>query len=331
MSEVMTATGPVRADALGVVLPHEHIFINELREDRANGLLNNAAVMRRELERFAEAGGTTIVELTSGELTAGACPDPKGLYSGVPSTGYAEHGTRAVNHVLALRELSVQTGVNLVLGTSHYRDPYLDEVWLDRASVDEIAERMVLDLTEGFPGTSVRAGIIGEVGADKWHVSAREERSIRAAARAHKRTGATVTTHTSKWPVGTEVIDLLVAEGVEPSRIIAGHASTIDIAEYHLDLARRGVYVQFDTIRGGSPAGVERWLDMVLALVSAGHADQVLLSHDVCLRDHLGQNGGCGYTYLLTDFLGLLHKRGLEPAETDRLVRDNPRRALTAS
>ena len=40
--------------------------------------------------------------------------------------------------------------------------------------------------------------VIGEIGADHPYPSAREERSFRAAARAHRRTGATITTHAAR-------------------------------------------------------------------------------------------------------------------------------------
>ena len=39
---VMTVTGPVAADDLGVTLPHEHVFIDLTREYRGNGLLNDS-------------------------------------------------------------------------------------------------------------------------------------------------------------------------------------------------------------------------------------------------------------------------------------------------
>ncbi|QGN58813.1 phosphotriesterase [Nostocoides sp. HKS02] len=328
MTAVQTTSGPVQAEDLGIVLPHEHIFINELSEDRANGLLNDHAVMAAELAAFASVGGTTLVELTTAELTAGASPDPRGLYGGASASGCPDGGSRSVNNVLGLADLARQTGVNVVLGTGHYRDPYLSADPLDRHGVDTLAERIMLDLTEGFPGTSVRAGVIGEVGADKWFVSAREERSIRAAARAQVQTGVAVTTHASKWPVGGDLFELLTAEGVAPDRIIIGHCSTIDLTEYHLDLASRGAYVQFDTLRGGPPMTVQRSVRQIMALVSAGYLGQVLLSQDVCLKDHLRVNGGCGYTYLLTDFLPLLVEAGLDPAEVDQLVRANPQRAL---
>jgi phosphotriesterase-related protein len=73
---------------------------------------------------------------------------------------------------------------------------------------------------------------------------------------------------------------------------------------------------------------VQRSVRQIMALASAGHLGQVLLSHDVCLKDHLRVNGGCGYTYLFEDFLPLLLEAGLDAAEVDQLVRDNPTRAL---
>ena len=41
---VMTVTGPVSANELGVVLPHEHVFTNTMREYRGNGLLHDVGL-----------------------------------------------------------------------------------------------------------------------------------------------------------------------------------------------------------------------------------------------------------------------------------------------
>ena len=332
VSTVWTTGGEVAVNELGRILPHEHVFINEMVEDRSAGLLNDARLLRGEMESFAELGGGTLVELTTAELTAGACPDPRGLYVGPRASGFPDFGTRAAGNVAAIAALAEETNVHVVLGTGHYRDPYLENESLDRfhASVDEVAEKIVRDLIEGFPGTSVRAGIIGEVGPDKWYVSAREERSLRAAARAHLTTGVPITTHTSKWPVGGDVIELLAAEGVDPATIILGHCSTIDIPEYHLDMASRGVWMQFDTIRGGAERIVEGWVEQVMRLVRAGYLDRILLSHDVCLKSDLRVNGGCGYTYLFEDFLPRLGRAGLSEGELEQIVTVNPQRALAS-
>jgi len=58
----------------------------------------------------------------------------------------------------ALRRVSEATGISIVMGCGHYRDPYLDKNWFDRMDVDAIADDIVHDITEGVGGTGIRAG-----------------------------------------------------------------------------------------------------------------------------------------------------------------------------
>jgi len=53
---VMTVTGPVSANELGVVLPHEHVFTNTMREYRGNGLLHDIGLAVEELKDFRRPG-----------------------------------------------------------------------------------------------------------------------------------------------------------------------------------------------------------------------------------------------------------------------------------
>ncbi len=302
--QVMSVTGPVDASDLGVVLPHEHVFADLVREYRGTGLLNDEHLARQELTLLREAGGHTLVDLTLDEIGR----DPA-----------------------ALRRAAEATGITIIMGCGHYRDPYLNHDWFNRHAVDAIAGQIVADIEEGVNGTGIRAGIIGEIGADKWYISAAEERSFRAAARAHLRTGLTISTHAARWPVGLEQVRLLAEEGVDPRRVIVGHADTVPIPDYHLNLARQGCYISFDSIGTGTPYDLSRAVDYVLALARAGFGDQVLLSHDVFLRGHLHADGGPGYGYLLTEFLPLLVEAGLDPEEVRSLVTVNPQRALAGA
>ncbi len=201
--DIMTVTGPLAPDELGVVLAHEHVFIDLVREYRGSGLLNDEELAREELAALRTAGGRTLVDLTTDEIGR----DPA-----------------------ALRRVSEATGVSIVMGCGHYRDPYLDRNWFDRMAVDAIADEIVRDLTEGVGGTGIRAGIIGEIGADRHYISAAEERSFRAAARAHLRTGVTINTHAARWPVGLAQLRLLAEEGVDPRRVIIGHTDSVPVA-----------------------------------------------------------------------------------------------------
>jgi predicted metal-dependent phosphotriesterase family hydrolase len=299
---VMSVSGPVEASALGVVLPHEHVFADLVREYRGTGLLNDEHLARLELALLRDAGGRTLVDLTLDEIGR----DPA-----------------------ALARVAEASGVTIIMGCGHYRDPYLNRDWFDRHAVDAIADEIVAEIEEGANGTGIRPGIIGEIGADKWYISATEERSFRAAARAHLRTGLTISTHAARWPVGVEQARLLAEEGVDPRRVIIGHADTVPIPEYHLSLARLGCFVCFDSIGTGTEYDLSRAVDYVMALVRAGFSDQVLLSHDVFLRGHLRADGGPGYGFLLTDFLPMLVDAGLDAEEARSFVTRNPVHALT--
>jgi phosphotriesterase-related protein len=304
MDHVMTVTGPVAASELGVTLPHEHVFINLMREYRGDGLLHDEQLMCEEVARFAHAGGGTIVDVTTAEL--GRNP-------------------------LGLQRISSATGVKIVMGTGHYRDPYLDREWFDRMSAAQIADLMVAEVEQGIDGSGVRAGIIGEIGADKWYVSASEERSFRAAALTQRRTGLTITTHAARWPVGREQLRILVEAGADPRRVIVGHCDTVPDVAYHEELARAGAFVQFDCIQGETAYQVEREAGYVLNLLAKGFGAQVLLSHDICLTSNLSVNGGCGYDYIPTRFLQVLREKGVRDADIEMLTIDNPRRALTGA
>ncbi len=298
---VMTVRGPVPAPDLGVVLPHEHVFIDLLREYRGSGLLADEALAVEELARFREAGGSTLVDCTSEGI--GRNPE-------------------------ALRRVAEATGVAIVMGAGHYRRPYLDEAAIDARSTDQLADAIVRDLEEGVGDTGIRAGIIGEIGCDRV-ISAVEERVFRAAARAHRRTGATITTHAARWPVGDAQLDLLAEEGVDPDRVIIGHCDMVPDPAYHSRLARRGAWVQFDTIQGIHEVDTRRRLDWIRAIVDAGLERRLLLSHDVCLTGDLAAYGGPGYAYLLTGFRDRMLEAGLPGSLLTRLMVDNPRRALT--
>jgi phosphotriesterase-related protein len=300
---VMTVLGEVEADELGVTLPHEHVFVDLVREYRGDGLLNDPALAVAELTAFAEAGGRTVVDCTN----VGLGRDPA-----------------------ALVEVARATGLHVVMGCGFYRDPYLPAD-LDRLPVDAVAELIVRDVEEGVDGTGVRAGVIGEIGADRAWISAREERSFRAAARAHRRTGLTITTHAARWPVGVPQLDLLGEEGVDPGRVVIGHCDMVPDPDYHLALARRGAWVQFDTVQGESEYDVRCRVAWLRNLAEHGHLDRVLLSQDVCLRSNLRAMGGCGYTYVVTGFAEVLRSSGFDDADLRRLLVDNPRRALTGA
>src|SRR5688572_22534048 len=71
---VQSVTGPLTPADLGVTLPHEHVFINMTKTTPQDGYLNVWSEMHEELQTFVAAGGSTLIDMTNGELSDYAAP-----------------------------------------------------------------------------------------------------------------------------------------------------------------------------------------------------------------------------------------------------------------
>jgi predicted metal-dependent phosphotriesterase family hydrolase len=329
---VESVTGALRPDQLGVVLPHEHVYINMTLTTPQDGYLNVAEEMAAELALFRAAGGSTILDMTNGELSDYAAPI--GFAEQARMQQHPVTGSRSAANVLATKELAERTGVQVILGTGHYYHHYLDTRWFDRTSTNAIADHLVADLVDEIPGTGVRAGVIGEIASDLSHITAAEERSFRAAARASRETGAMISTHAATFPTGLAQLEILREEGADASRVVIGHSDTVKSVDYSLELARQGAFVQFDCLMTCRVGGalvrpqIDRRIAYLRRLIDEGYADRVLLSHDVCQRSHLRAYGGPGLTFLFEEFRAIAVESGIDADVLDAIHRDNPRRAV---
>jgi predicted metal-dependent phosphotriesterase family hydrolase len=310
MAHVQTVLGPIDPASLGVTLPHEHTQIALWHvPDRWDywQLTRDEPVILEELAVFRAAGGSGLVDLT----VAGVGRDPDWL------AGIAR-----------------STGLHVVMGCGWYRGAYYPaEAQIDRRSVDDLADELVREATDGVAATGIRPGIIGEIGTDKPWVSALEERVHRAAARAARRTGLAITTHGVLSPVGFDQLRIFEEEGVDPARVVIGHADSYPVLAHQLAILERGANVEFDFL-GMSFTAVERHgeprvVDLLCELLGRGHAGRILLSQDVCNDAQLQRYGGNGYAYLATTFLPRLRGAGVSDAEIETMTVANPRRILT--
>jgi predicted metal-dependent phosphotriesterase family hydrolase len=300
--QVMTVRGPIDGDQLGLTLTHEHLLLDLFRVTRIRDQrFRDEPLMIEEAIRFKAAGGGTMVEVTN----LGLGRDPAGL-----------------------RRISEATDLHIVMGSGWYREPFYDHQYIGRRTTRDLADDFVRDIEVGDE-SGIRPGIIGEIGADLAWVSPIEERVLRAAARAHLRTGLTITTHAIESPVGLQQLDILEEEGADLRRVVIGHAATWPRFDYHEAIARRGAYVQFDTVRGAREYENRQQVDLVLDLVRAGFLTQILLSHDNCFLGHLKAYGGSGFDFVPTTFAVLLKESGLSEEQIQVLLVENPRRMLT--
>ena len=299
---IQGVNGPITPSELGFTLMHEHLQIDLYGVFKnLDVLLNDEALAIAELAPFTATGGRSVVDVTNNGMRR----NPE-----------------------AVRRIAEAAGINVVMGCGWYLQAAYDDS-VERTRTNDLAEQMVRDLTEGIDGTNVRAGIIGEIGTDDKYVKPAEERVFRAAARAHKRTGAAVTTHAMGYQVGLDQLDLLEEEGADLRRVVVGHCDHLLDIDYHEAILRRGAYVEYDNI--GNPATLpdNRKVGILVELLRRGYERQLLLSMDACLRSRLHAWGGHGLDYLATAFLPALRRAGVADEQIHTITVENPAQVLT--
>ncbi len=302
---VHTVMGDVRPEELGLTLPHEHLF-TDLRGPH--------------VADYAQATPSDVVMVMAPFLEA--------AYS-VGVRALVECSTVGVGRNVAILEhLAQATPVHLIAPTGVYRDGYIPEELIP-LSFEELAEIWVRDLTEGIEGTSIKAGFIKIAMSDDGPTPL-EERNLKAAAMASRKTGAVIASHTISGAVAWREIDLLQALDFDLSRFIWVHAQIEQDNTFLLEAAKRGVIIELDTV--GAPWQDEgELLKATLSLIEAGFADQLLLSHDAGWYqpgEISGQpEGGIrGYTALVEEFLPQLKLLGVGSEIVEKITVSNPAR-----
>ncbi len=306
MKQLITTLGPISAGDLGLILPHEHIFV-DLRTWESPGYAQADAgdvirLMAPEIERAQAAGVTAIVECS----TVGV-------------------GRRADID----RAVSVATGLPLIVPTGVYREPWIPD-WIHDAPEDELAAWMLAELLGEIEASGVQAGWV-KLSAGDEGLTRTESKVLRAAARASRETGAVIGSHTIRGRVVREQLDIIEAAGYRPERFIWIHTQAEPDFDLHLEIGRRGAWLEYDSIGSEDPGHDAILIECILGLLEAGLGDQLLLSHDRGWYDPAQPGGGTPkpYTYLSETFLPKLRAAGVDEETINRLTRENPFRAFS--
>lgn len=340
---VMTVRGPMPADQMGVTLPHEHILndcrcwwnrpkepdrqhlatepidlgiIGELRMDPFvnldNCTLNDEPSAIAELKILFDAGGRTVVDPTCRGI--GRNPD-------------------------ALVRISAATGLNIIMGAGYYLQTSHPPS-LRGMSIDGIADEIVGEAQRGIGDTGVRIGLIGEIGVSGDFTS-EEEKSLRGAARAQRRTQLPLMVHLPAWyRHAHRVLDIVGEEGGNIRHTILCHMNPSgDDIEYQTTLAARGAFIEYDMLgmdywyadQGVQCPSDEDNARAIKRLIDLGFLDRILLSQDVFLKMMLTRYGGFGYAYVLKHFVPRLGRHGVSGSQIKTMLVDNPRRVFQAA
>ena len=305
MARLITTLGPKRSAELGMILPHEHIFVDLRTWDTPGyGQAETEEViqlMAPEIKKAQKAGVSAIVECSS--IGVGRRADIE-------------------------RAVSEATGLPLVIPTGIYREPWVPD-WAHAASEVELAEWMLSELQGEIEQSGVQAGWI-KLSAGDDGLTACETKILRAAATAARDTNAVIGSHTIRGRVVREQLDIIESMGHAPGRFIWIHTQAEPDFEYHLEMGRRGAWLEYDTIGNIDIENDEYYSQRIQRILDAGLGDQLLLSHDRGWYDPALPGGGVPkpFTYLADQFLPKLRAVGVDEATIYQLTHTNPYRAF---
>jgi phosphotriesterase-related protein len=305
MAGITTTLGLRRSDELGMILPHEHVFV-DLRTWNTPG--------------YAQAEVEQVVRLMAPELT-------RAQAAGV--TAIVECSTVGVGRRADIeRAVSEAAHFPLVIPTGIYREPWIPD-WAHTASEAELAGWMLGELQGEIEGSGVQAGWI-KLSAGDDGLTACETKILRAAATAGRETNAVIGSHTIRGRVVREQLDIIEAMGYAVERFIWIHTQAEPDFELHLEMGRRGAWLEYDAIGNSDVANDEFYVQHIQRLLEAGLGDRLLLSHDRGWYDPALPGGGVPkpYTYISEQFLPKLRAAGVDEGTIHQLTCANPYRAF---
>jgi predicted metal-dependent phosphotriesterase family hydrolase len=317
-ASIRTVLGNIPPDALGICLPHEHIWCNQTLAPRSElfGLtrstsswmrLDDEERMLAELIAYRQAGGRSIVEVTC--------------------DGWGRD-------LEVLARLSDAAQVHIIATAGFYIEPCMPP-FVSEWSVEQLADHLTNEIVRGTGAGNRHCGVLKSA-VHRARVEGLEYKGLKAVAIAQQRTGVAITTHTTGarrqeipgGTIGVQQLAILKAEGVDPRRLIIGHVDERPDIDVLAQLASEGCYIQFDVI------DKEHWLldatraDLVHALIERDYARHLLLSHDRN-RDHeMRYSGGTGYCHIFERFLPMLRNRGVTDQQISVMMMENPARAF---
>src|SRR5688572_3724202 len=305
MAAIITTLGAMSSDDLGLILPHEHIFV-DLRTWNTPG--------------YAQAEVEQVIQLMSPQIK-------KAQAAGV--TAIVECSTVGVGRRADIdRAVSEAADLPLVIPTGIYREPWIPD-WAHAASESKLSGWMLGELQDEIEESGVQAGWI-KLSAGDDGITACETKILRAAAAAGRETNAVIGSHTIRGRVVRDQLDIIEAMGYSSDRFIWIHTQAEPDFELHLEMAKRGAWLEYDSIGNVDGESDEVHIQNIQRLLDAGLGDQLLLSHDRGGFDPAQPHGGVPkpYTYLSDQFLPKLRAAGVDEATIQQLTHTNPFRAF---
>ena len=300
--------GPISTGDLGFTLMHEHIFV--LSEGVAANFPSvwDAETYKKlaveSLRRLKERGVSTLVDMT------------------VLGTG---------RNVPLVEQVARESGLQVIVATGLYTYDALPHYFQTRG-IDDMVDLFVRDITDGVQGTGVKAAIL-KCATDHTGVTPGVEKVLRAVAKAHRRTGVPISTHTeARSQQGLAQQDVFESEGVDLSRVVIGHCGDTDDIAYLTRLLERGSYIGMDRFGLDIFLPTDKRVAVIAQLCEMGFAGRMVLSQDAAvymdwftpeILKALGPNWS--HFHIVDDVLPTLRRAGVSDEQVRLMTVENPR------
>lgn len=324
-TKIQTVLGEKAISELGFTLMHEHVFVGgpgiihaypELIKDgypEKTGLGYKARLLEHLKAAKAE-GVDTLLEPTTFDLGRDAS---------------------------LLREMSEQSGVNIIACTGWYKEPSKVTAALRTYPVDSFVEIFLRDMKVGMDGTDVKAAFL-KTSAETAVLPADLETVHRACAIAAKEMDTFVVLHQGfEERSAYAQLAIMKDEGMDMNRVKVDHVLDGTDRDYVRWIAEQGAWLGCDRIPAWRNLGMiptEMRYQNIKAIIDMGYADRILLGHDstpiTMVADSwkpnkAGLNGTCNtisYRWCKTHTIPALLELGVDEATLNRIMYENPAR-----
>ncbi len=299
---IQTVLGPIRPSQLGLTLIHEHILVDFIGADNFNKNRYDPnevfEVMLPYLKEIKALGVTGFAECTPMYLARDA---------------------------ELMARLSKSANMHILTNTGMYKEPYLPKYAFEKTA-EELAQMWIDEAKNGIEGTNIKPGFI-KIAVNPGNLIPIQQKIVRAAGITSKATGLTIACHTGHGVSAIETMDILEKEGVPLNKYIFVHADAEGNMNYHIETAKRGAWVEFDSIGWGD---ANRHIQLIKNMLDKGYEDRLLLSQDAGWYNVGQPRGGNirAFTYIIKEFIPLMEKSGINNDTINKLMITNPAMAL---
>jgi 5-phospho-D-xylono-1,4-lactonase len=304
---VCTVLGEIPYQSLGIADAHNHVWIDPIPGAApAAPVLDQFDKLNAELKLYRAAGGESLLDCQPG--------------------GCGRNANR-------LFELSHASGVHIIACTGfHRRKYYASGHWLFKTDAEQVAQYFSQELTSALEETRdqpkpVRAGFIKIALESVWNASFQP--GLEGAAVAAAQADSLVEIHTEQGRLAEKAAIFFEDHGVSPDRLVLCHMDKRPDTGLHMELARFGVLLEYDTFYRPKYAPESRLWSLIDTMVEAGFSHRVVLATDMAEAAMYRTIGdGPGLASLPTEIKMRLVKMGISESPIQQMLGGNIARRL---